>query len=275
MKKLSNFIILFTFIFILLYLFNYNDYISKQVINSYNIWLYKVLPILFPIFILNEYIKNSNIPYLFEKYFHIPFIYIYSIIFGSPSSQYLIRDYDDITKYLSLTNYPSLLFTYYYLNKIFGSNIAILIIVANIITMLLLSFLLKPKKCSFKYGKNKVYLANAISNSINLNISILGTIVFYNILPFGLIKNIYLKSILLSILEITTSFNNIIIINVSFFLYLILSLLTLSTCGLCIQTQVFTIIPLKKIEIKKYLIYKVFHFFILLSIILLFLFLFY
>ena len=107
-NKIKN-IFLFTIIIIyFIYCITNNTYIKLQTINSFNLWITKIIPSLFPTFIIVDLIYNSNIPYYINKYLHINYIYILSIISGSPSNAYILNKYNqDITKLLSVTKYTS------------------------------------------------------------------------------------------------------------------------------------------------------------------------
>ena len=183
-----------------------NTYIMEQVIYSFSIWITKIIPSIFPIFIIVDVLYSSNIPIYIEKYLHINVYYVLSIISGSPSNAYILSKYDtDITNHLSVTKYTSPIFTYYYLKAIFNHKIALILICTNILSNILLSIIIKPK--NIKYTTNKqqnifMLLSTSTKNNINNLISILGTIIFFNTLPINLINNTYLKTSILSILEI-------------------------------------------------------------------------
>ena len=81
-----------------------NNFIMEQTIYSFNIWIKKIIPSLFPVFIIVDLIYKSNIPYYINKFFHINYIYILSIISGSPTNAYIINNYkQDTTKLLATT----------------------------------------------------------------------------------------------------------------------------------------------------------------------------
>lgn len=264
-------LLMFTLIIIyFIYSIKYNSYISKQVLYSVNIWLTKIIPSLFPTFIIVDLIYNSKIPYYLEKYLHINFIYIITIISGSPSNAYILNKYNqDITKYLSTTKYTSPIFTYTYLKLIFNHNTALLLIFLNILSNIILTIIIKPKKIEFLVANNKPILntiIDSISKNINTLITILGTIIFFNTLPINKINNPYLKSFILSILEITTSLNNLSTIKIPTNIKLLFTIISLSTCGLCIETQIKSIINDTYLNYNKYLYYRLIHLIIYLSL---------
>lgn len=264
MKNILKEIFIFTIIFLyFIYIIKYNSYITEQTIYSVNIWLNKILPTLFPTFIIVDIIYNTNLPYYIEKYLHINFIYIISILSGSPSNAYILNKYNqNITKILSVTKYTSPIFTYTFLKAIFNHKTAILLISLNILSNVILKLIIKPKNIKYKRIKQEtIYttITNSIKKNINTLITILGTIIFFNTLPIHLIKNNLIKGTILSILEITTSLNNLLTTTLPYNIKILLTIISLSTCGLCIETQIKSIINDTFINYKEYLLYRLLH----------------
>ena len=272
-KELTTFTIIIIFF---IYILNNNPYITKQVVYSIEIWITKIIPTLFPTFILVDLINNSNIPYYLNKYFKINYLYILSIISGSPSNAYIINKYNtNKTKLIAVTKYASLLFTITHLTKIFNKSIAITLIALNIISNLILIIITKPPKIEYKKEKQQplsLLIINSIKNNINTIITILGTIIFINILPIEKIDNTYIKALLFSITEITTSLNYLTTINIATNIKLLITIISLSTCGLCIELQIKSIINDASTNYKQYIKYRLIHLiiFLILSIPILF-----
>jgi len=264
MKNKFKNIIMFTIIFIyFIYCITNNTYITKQTIYSFNLWLTKIIPSLFPTFIIVDLIYNSNLPYYINKYLNINYIYILSIISGSPSNAYILSKYkQDITKLLSVTKYTSPIFTYTYLKAIFNHKIALLLIFTNILSNIIITLIIRPKNIEINYY-NKINITNTIITSIKNNIStlitILGTIIFFNTLPIQTINNPLIKTSLLSILEITSSFENLLITNLPLNIKILFTIISISTCGLCIETQIKSIVNDTYINNKQYYITRLFH----------------
>lgn len=264
MKNIIKEIILFTIIILyLIYCLTFSYYIKEQVIYSINIWITKIIPSLFPTFIIIDLIYNSNIPYYINKYLHINCLYILSIISGSPSNAYILKKNNiDITELLSVTKYTSLIFTYNYLKSIFNPNTAILLILLNILSNIILILIIKPQNNVESINKKTnpfTTIINSITKNINTLITILGTIIFFNTLPINLITNTYIKTFILSILEITTSLNNLNTIKIPLNMKLLFTVISLSTCGLCIESQIKSIINDTSINYNKYLTYRLIH----------------
>ena len=186
-NKIKDFILFTILVFYFIYCITNNLYIKNQIIYSFNIWITKIIPSLFPIFIIVDIIYNSNIPLYIERYFSINTTYILSIISGSPSNAYILNKYNtDITKQLSITKYTSPIFTYYYLKAIFNHKIALILICTNILSNIILSLLIKPKNIEYKQNNKQnifMLLSTSIKNNLNNLITILGTIIFFNTLP--------------------------------------------------------------------------------------------
>ncbi len=276
MKNIIKEIFIFTIISIyFIYCITNNEYISKEVINSFNIWLTKIIPSLLPTFIIVDILYNTKIPYYISKYIKINPIYIISIISGSPTNAYILNKYkEDTTKYLSTTKYTSPIFTYSYLKLIFNTKIALILILLNILSNIIIILLIKPKNIKIEYNKTKPItetITTSIKTSINNLITILGTIIFFNTLPISKINNTYLKTSLLSILEITSSLNNLSNISIPFNIKLLFTIISISTCGLCIETQIKSITSDTLINYNKYIYYRIIHLiiYLLLSIIIL------
>ncbi len=264
MKNIIKELFTFTLIIIyFIYIINYSPYISKQTIYSVNIWLYKIIPTLFPTFILVDIIYNSNIPYYINKYLHINPLYILSIICGSPSNAYILsKENIKITKHLSVTKYTSLIFTYNYLSSIYSPNTTIKLILLNILSNIIITLIIKPKNIKYTPHKEENLFTttiNSIKKNINTLIIILGTIIFFNTLPINLISNNYIRSTLLSFLEITSSLENIKNTILPTNIKLLLTIISLSTCGLCIETQIKSIINDTNLNYKEYITYRLLH----------------
>lgn len=270
LKEITTFTLIILYF---IYIFTNLTYISNKTIESFNIWLTKIVPILFPTFILIDYLKYNKVLYYLSSKYHFPYYYIISILFGTPSNTYLLKDIQtNYLPYLSTSIYPSLVFTYTNLITIISKKESLIIILSNILSNTLLTIYLKtPPFPVIPYNFSNSFLTS-IKSSLNTLINILGTIIFFNTLPLTLISNSYLKSILLSILEITTSFHNLSLINLPYYFKILCIIISLSTCGLCINCQVNSI--LNNYNKKEYLKIRSIHFFLFLIISSIFLYIF-
>ena len=260
MKNTLKAISFFTFLTLsYIYIITNINYITNQTITILKLTINNILPILLPTLILSNLLINSNLPYIINKYLHINPIYILSIITGSPTNAHILSNYNNITKILSLTNYPSLIFIYTYLNKIYNTKLSIILITLNTLSNLIIYIIIKPNKINFNYAKQNpiTSLTNSIKQTTNTLLIIITSTIFYSILPTSLIKNKYLKTILLSITEITSSLHNLSTINIPLNLKLLFTCITISTTGLCIQTQILSITH--NINTKEYIKNRLLH----------------
>lgn len=260
MKNTLNTFLFFTLLLLsYIYILTNINYITKQTINTLIILINNVIPILLPTLILSNLLINSNLPYLINKYFHINPIYILSIITGSPTNASILSNYNNITKLLSLTNYPSLLFIYNYLTKIYNNKLSILLILLNILSNIIIYYIIKPNKLTFTYNKQPFVtsLTNSIKQTTNTLLIIITSTILYSILPTSLIQNKYLKTLLLSISEISSSLHNLTNTNIPLNIKLLFTCITISTTGLCIQTQILSIT--NNINIKEYIKNRLLH----------------
>ena len=103
-EKILNFTFcLFCFMSIIL-IFKHNKEVANVIINATNLFLKKVLVSLFPMFIINDILIHLDIPYyfykifnqLFIKLFHInglgAYVFIMSLISGTPSNAYILKE---------------------------------------------------------------------------------------------------------------------------------------------------------------------------------------
>lgn len=260
MKNTLNSIIFFTLLLLsYIYILTNINYITKETINTLKILINNVIPILLPTLILSNLLINSNLPYIINKYLKINPIYILSIITGSPTNASILSNYNNITKILSLTNYPSLLFIYNYLTKIYNHKLSILLILLNILSNIIIYHIIKPNKLTFLYNKQPftTSLTNSIKQTTNTLLIIITSTILYSILPTSLIQNKYLKTLLLSITEITSSLNNLTYIKLPINIKLLFTCITISTTGLCIQTQILSIT--NNINLKEYIKNRLLH----------------
>lgn len=246
-------IILFCFIFII----NSNSFICNKVLYSVDLWLKNLVPVLFPTFILIDFINSTNLPKVFSKLFKVNYVFLLSIFSGSPSNVLMMNNVYDV-KILAFTKYISFIFLFKSLSNIFNCRIAICLIVLNVLCNFILCIIFKVN-CSFVYNKNKFNLSNSIVKSFNVLLNILGTIIFFNIIPLYLINNVYIESFILAFMEVSSSFNNILLSKFSYHFKLLLSIITISFGGFAIDMQIKSIIGDTSINYKSYYFYKLLH----------------
>lgn len=290
-KKISL-IFLYTFIIITIILFKYNYILQQSVIDGVNIWLTKLFPTLFIMFILNDLIINLDIlkeinrfinP-IFNKIFHTSGnssnVFLLSIFSGTPTSSFIIKEMlannnislNDANKLIAYTFFSNPLFLYNILSLSFNKYITIKIIsihyLSNIIIGLIVRNTYQNEKTNITYTnytkKNVLLLLpNSINKSLNTLIMILGTIVFYMIIT-NIVSEIFklndLNNVLIKgVLEITLTLNIMPILKIKSIIKEILTIGIISFGGLSIHTQVLSIINDTKISYKNFFIGRVLH----------------
>ena len=290
LKKIFTIILLFTFIYLL---FRYNFILQKSVNDAVILWLNKVFPSLFIMFIINDLIINSHlldnlcnlISPLFNKIYHVSGTslecFILCLFSGTPSSAYIIKEMlnnnsiseMDANKLISFTFFSNPLFLYNILSISFNKFITLKIIIIHYITNLIIGLFHRKNKSNNNNNNITIIISDnnsiiklmpkAISKSFNTLLKILGTITFYMIISNYLLKimplNIMGEIILRGILEITQSLNILPNLNVLSIIKEIIALSLISFGGLSIHTQILNIISDTKVKYKNFLIGRILH----------------
>ena len=289
MKKILNFLILLFFIFLL-----YEVMINKRLVNetillSFDLWKNKLFPILFPTFIISEFLINYGFAYYlsiilnypFKKLFKInglgAFVFILSIISGFPSSAKYIKDlYDknlinsnEATKLLMFTHFSNPLFIISFINNFIDFKYCIIILISHYIPNIIIGILFRNLYKCINYKTSKLtqnsfnyVFKNSITNAINTLLLILGTISFFMIITI-IINNLNINSSLKlffnSILEMTNGIRYIGNLNLSILNKTILFTMILSFGGISVHFQVLSILENTKIKYQLYLISRIIH----------------
>ena len=220
-------LIIFIIMTLIILIFKNYQLVLSSTIDGVNIWFYKVFPYLFIMIIIQDLLINLDFANFFKR--TSTYIFFMSIISGSPSNAYIISKLvkeEKITKEygntcLIFTFFTNPLFLYSILNIIFNSlymtiKIMIIIYISNFII--------------YFYYKS----------SINTNLMVLGSIVFYFIISNILINtfnigypfNIFLRGLL----EMTQGLNDVIYLNSD--IKVITTVIFITFGGFSIHTQV-------------------------------------
>ncbi len=242
-------LIIFIIMTLIILIFKNYQLVLSSTIDGVNIWLYKVFPYLFIMIIIQDLLINLNFANFFKR--TSTYIFFMSIISGSPSNAYIIsklvkegkitKEYGNIC--LIFTFFTNPLFLYSILNLIFNSfymtiKIMIIIYISNFIIYL---YYKKDLPVANMYGKSsKINLPSSIKSSINTNLMVLGSIVFYFIISNILINtfnigypcNIFLRGLL----EMTQGLNDVIYLNSD--IKVITTIIFITFGGFSIHTQV-------------------------------------
>lgn len=272
LKKILSIIIIFLFLFLL---FKYNYLLSKTTMEAVYLWIQKVFPNLFIMFILNDIIINTNllsflnkgIGSLFNKIFHTEGsaleAFLLSLFSGTPSSAFILKEMvknnristNDANKLIAYTYFPNPLFLYSILLLSFNTRIVLRIILTIYLTNLIIGLFFRGKKKNISSNiitseKEDTHILSllpiAITKSINTLLMILGSITFYMIIS-NLILKIPIFSPLTSLilkgfLEITQALNSLPLLSLASFKKEIIAIMIISFGGISIHTQILQIL---------------------------------
>ena len=269
-EKIINFTFcLFCFIAIF-FIFKNNNVVASVIINAVNLFLNKVFVSLFPMFIINDILVNTGLPFFFYKLFNLFFkklfhtsgiaayVFIMSLISGTPSQAYILKNLvynktiteKEASHYLYFTYFSNPLFLTLILSSIFSLSTTIKIILIHYSSNIIIGFLVRknaPKIREVNLVNNSSLnignvLINSIKKAINTLLMILGTIVFYMLLSYLITQifpiNGFSKVILSGFLEITNGLNLLSSLLVSLKLKEIIAVAIISFGGISIHTQI-------------------------------------
>ena len=292
MNKIKKISLIFLIFMLIIYLFKYNHILEYSVINATEIWLTRVFPTLFIMFILNDLIisldllssLNKLINPIFNKIFKVSGnssnAFLLSIFSGTPSSAFIIKEMldnkkitiTDANKLISFTFFANPLFLFNILSLSFNNTTTIRIILIHYLSNIIIGLLYRNKYeyYSLSYQDNKVNninvfikLASAIKKALDNLLMILGTIVFYMIITNLIINifnfNIIIELLIKGLLEITQALNILNNVNIITIIKEITAISIISFGGLSIHTQVLSIIKNTKINYKNFFLGRILH----------------
>ncbi len=295
MNKLKKLFTIFSLLIFIVLLFKYNYLLNKSVIDAVNLWLSRIFPSLFIMFVLNDIIIETD-ALRFLNIFLSPFfnklfntsgnsfqVFLLSLISGTPTSAFIIKEMlnnnsittNDANKLISFTYFSNPLFLYNILSLSFNKSITIKLIIIHYITNILIGIIYRKNNDNIKVKmtlKNKdsknifMVLPSSITKSINTLLMILGTITFYMILTnllLSLFNFNYLSStIFKGILEITQSLNDLPFLDISLIKKELLAIAIISFGGLSIHTQIISLINDTEIKYQNFLMGRILHVFL-------------
>ena len=297
-KNLFNFIFNLFLLWIVFFLFFHNKELSIVILEGTNLFLTKVFVSLFPMFLLNDILINQNIPYyfylLFNKIFQklfktsgiLAYIFIMSLISGTPTNAYILTNLVnnnlltnlEANHYLYFTYFSNPLFLILMLSNIFPKAIVLKLILSHYLANIVIALLLRNKAPIASNNlifttENKSFgniIISSIKKSMQTLLIILGTIVFYRLLSFILIRTFnisYLIEIIITgFLEITSGLNKLSSISLIENFKSIIALTIISFGGLSIHTQIKAILEDTNINYNYFLKGRIFQ--VIISIIL-------
>ncbi len=287
MKK-SNcfFILLFLFVFINLFIV---EDIPIIVINSCKIWLYNLLPTIFPFYIVVDLLVNYDfikiIEFSLEKPFYkmfglkssAIFILIFSMLTGFPSGAKYISNLlkenlisiEEANRLIMFTHFSNPLFIINIIGLTILKNkfLGFLILLSHFLSNFVIAFFIKANtniestNISLKPNTFGKILSKSIIDSFNSLLIILGNLIVFQILLkitfYYFNFSQVLKTIISLLIELTSglfSLNNL-NINIKFKALTITT--ALSFGGFCIHSQVYSILSDTKVKYKNFLLGRV------------------
>lgn len=289
-EKIGNFTFcLFCFVSII-FIFTNNKEVAEVIINATNLFLRKVFVSLFPMFIINDILISLNIPYYFYLVFNKLFlkvfktsglgayVFIMSLISGTPSNAYILKELVKENKLSCEEANHSLMFTYFsnplfltmMLGSIFDSKTTLKIILIHYIANIIIGIIERGKapkitnqNFQLESRKTNGILIKSINKSISTLLMILGTVTFYMLLTYIITypfqDNILLKTCISGFLEITNGLSNLINLNIYNKIKEIIAIAIISFGGLSIHTQIKAILEDTKINYKYFLKGRILH----------------
>lgn len=289
-KAKKNFIMVCGILILLLLILQNSLRVKENIIFSVELWLTQVFPSLFPMFVLSDLLIQYNFPnYLanvlgpiFTKIFRTSpngvFIFIMSLISGTPSSAFLLKSF--LEEKLINEKEASFLLTFtFFSNPLFLMNmLAILfpnhttsiwkIILIHYSVNILIGIIFRPKekqkfqkitleKSNIDFGKS---LSKSLKKAMDTLFMILGTISFYYMIAnLFTINNSWIQNILSGFLEMTQGLKQLSLHNFSLFWKEILAIGFISFGGLSIHTQIKSIIHDTSISYLPFLKGRILH----------------
>ena len=264
-EKLLNFTFCLFCFFSLFLIFKNNKEVTNIIINALNLFFKRVFPSLFPMFILNDFFQNLNLPFYFYLIFNKPFtkifnisgigcyLFIMSLLSGSPTQACIIKNLvntnqitiKEANHFLMFTYFSSPLFLITMLSLMFSFKVSLKIILIHYLSNIIILFLIRKKapKTNSKPLKitKKIPLSESINKSISTLLMILGTITFYMLLTFIItsIFNVsYLKPFIAGMMEITSGLNTLATLKINSKIKEIIAISFISFGGLSINSQI-------------------------------------
>lgn len=276
MKK--NILIYIITIFFIYFTFTNQTLIVNAVINSSLLFLTKVLPFFLPMYIISKILINYNFPVYISKLFNNN-IYVYilliSFISGSPNNAILIKDLlnkniiniDEANKYIKCSFFQNPLFLYTMISNIFNNKIAIIIIISQILSNIIL-YLIKPIKSKYTNIIKSISISDLLVKTINESINIL-LYIYLSIVLFNIIIALIPNSLsnFIGMLEITSGLNYLIISNNSTIIKLLLTIIYISFGGLAIHLQIKSVLKDTNILYSNFLLSRFYQMIIMITLI--------
>ena len=291
--KYTNFIICSLILLFLIEIFDHTNLIITIFYESSKLWFYKLLPTLFPFFIITDLLSNygfiqyiSKILGKFMKIFKLnetsSYAFFMSIISGFPGNSKLIKELldnneikkEEANKLLTFTHFSNPLFLIGTVGIIFLNNkkIALLILIIHYLTNIIVGLMFRNiyhinNKSNEIQKKKQLSFINILIKSINNTIKtmflIYGIIIFTslltNIITINLNLSPFINAILTGLLEMTQGLQ--LVANLPLNLPIKVSLMTffISFGGISIHIQIMGILSEYQINYYIYFLARIIH----------------
>ncbi len=275
MKKKSFNLFLICLICLFIYfIFTHKTLITTSIIDSSKLFFYKVFPSLFPMFILSSMLISLNTPYYLSKIIKFKkvsslsiYVLFLSLISGTPSNAFIVNelisknnlDQKNASLLLTFSFFTNPFFLLNMLSLIFPPNLVLKIILAHYLPNFILLFFTPIKNIPLTSEENINYssiIPTSIKKSLTTLITILGTIVFFNLLILLIPKDYLFLS---GFLEITNGLNLLPTLNIALNLKAYLALAYLSFGGISIIMQIKSILNDTDTPITPFLKSRIYH----------------
>ena len=272
-KRIINFLINFLLIIIFVFIFIYSNIVKQTIIYGINIWLYNLLPTIFPFLLVTKLLIYNN---TFININNTNIITILSLLTGFPTGAIYIKELlnssnisiEDANRLIMYTSFSSPIFVISIVgdtllkSRILGVYIYIIHIITGLLIKIVVNKDYSIKSNSNKKEKQNNILIKAINESFEVLVNILGIIIFFLIIISiinTLLPNNLIFIILKSILELTTGIINISKYNINIKLKVSIIGALLSFNGLSVHYQVKSVINDTSIKYKNYLYARIIH----------------
>ena len=274
----NNFYLIIISLFTIL-LFVLQDKVQASILASCNLFITKVFPSLFPMFILTDLLIYLEMPELlakmfgklFRKVFHTSpygaFMFFTSLFSGTPANAYIVKNLveenkltiDEANYVFSFSFFTNPLFYLTMLKTIFkDSQIIIKLFLIPYISNLIVGFILRPKQINntriIKNNKSKTLietLLESIKKSMNTMLIILGTITLFFIL--NAIINPLNNPLISGLLEVSQGLKSLGLANLNLNVKQLYTLLFVCFGGLSIILQIKSILTDTNISLKTFI----------------------
>ncbi len=292
-SKIINTLIILICIISLIEIFINKLLIFNTISYSLNIWLNSLIPSLFPIFVISEILINYNITNyipkpikrlftnLFNTNENIITLFFLSMISGFPSAARNIKQMYNKNKITKEEASHALIFTHFS-NPIFilttisitffhNKSLGLIILLSHYLPNLLLGIITRSNNYNIKNNNIEKkesnnfpkIMINAIKNSIDTLLLILGTLTSFLIISSLIINklnlNIYNQVLIKCLLEITMGLKSLSQLNIPNIYKAIISSMTLSFGSLSIHMQILSFLIDDNIPYKEFFIARIYH----------------